>query len=390
MPEKNAIAIIGAGKAGKALLSVLLQIPLIKIKYISDIKKDAPGLILAKRNDIEVIYGKYAEKILKDKDIDMIFEVTGSDEVFNYLQKNKLPECNIMNYSMSKIIFFLLNSQQDVAKELRQYKLKLAERVIERTDELEKANYQLKEQIDLQQKLNEKLQQINNEKTKYLLNATHQLKAPFAAIQSYVDILIEGYADHISDKVLVVLEKIKIRCTLLTSLIRKMLELANLNSAVEENISVQKENLIDLIEKIIDDQASILENHKITVEFPHSGQKENINCNRELIETMIGILLENAINYSFDNSTIEITVEVDIKNRTIFSINDHGIGIEEKNFSRIFNEYFRSYSAAEKYKNGTGLGLPIAKRIAEFHHTEILVDSIPGKGATFIVPFRKS
>jgi len=389
MSDRNSIAIIGAGKAGKALLSVLLQIPLIKIKYISDIKTDAPALILAKRNDIEVIMGKNVGKILNDNEIDMIFEVTGSDEVFHYLQKNKHPDCNIMNHSMSKVIFFLLNSQQDVAKELRQYKLKLAERVIERTDELEKANYQLKEQIDLQQKLNEKLQQINNEKTKYLLNATHQLKAPFAAIQSYVDILIEGYADHISEKVLSVLEKIKVRCILLTGLIRKMLELANLNSAVEENISVQKENLADLIKKVIDDQASILEKHKLSIDFTHGGQEENINCNRELIETMIGILIENAINYSFDNGTIEITVEEDIKNRLIFSINDHGIGIEEKNFSRIFNEYFRSYNAAEKYKNGTGLGLPIAKRIAEFHQTEILVDSIPGKGATFIVPFRK-
>lgn len=390
MAETNTVAVFGAGRAGKALLSVLLKIPGLKVKYICDIDPEAPALILARRNDVIIHLGHNASEVLKDREVDMIFEVTGSDNVFRYLQENKHPHCNIMNASMAKIIFFLLNAQQDVARELREYKLKLAERVIERTDELEKVNYQLKEQIDIQSRLNEKLQQINNEKTKYLLNATHQLKAPFAAIQSYTDILIEGYADHISEKALTIIGKIRNRCNLLSGLIRKMLELANLNSAVEENIPMKNESLGELVEKAVSEEAAVLEKRHITINFQQNDSGDLIFCNREQIETLLGILIENAVNYSFDDSYIEIALEEDRNNRLVLSISDHGIGIEEKNLSRIFNEYFRSYEAAEKYENGTGLGLAIAKRIAEMHRTDILVDSAKGEGSTFLIPFRKA
>jgi len=387
MSEPNTIAIIGAGQAGASLLSILIQIPGIRIKYVSDINPDAPGIALAKKHDIEVHLDPKSEKILKDPAIDMIFEVTGKEKVFNHLQNEKMLSCNIMCSSMAKIIFYLLNSQQDVAHELREYKLKLAERVIERTDELERVNYKLKEQIDLQHGLNEKLQTINNEKTKYLLNATHQLKAPFAAIQSYVDILIEGYSDSLSEKVLTIMNKIKSRCELLTNSIRRMLELANLNSVVEENISKSPEKLNGIIKKVISDESGILEKRNISIIFTSSTENDQILCNKDQIETMLTILIDNAVNYSPDDSKIEITLDLDSKKRIIFNISDSGIGIEEKNLRLIFNEYYRTYRAADKFENGSGLGLSIARRIARLHQTDIFVDSNPGVGSTFMIPF---
>ncbi|MBI9097082.1 MAG: hypothetical protein JEY91_01330 [Spirochaetaceae bacterium] len=387
MSRTNTIAIIGAGKAGKSLLTILLQIPGIHVKYMCDSDPQAPGLLLAKRNDVIIQQDPKSEEILNDPEIDMIFEVTGSEDVFDYLQNNKRPSCNIMNASMAKVIFFLLNSQQEVAKELREYKLKLAERVIERTDELEIVNKELKNQIEIQRSLNDKLQEINNEKTKYLLNATHQLKAPFAAIQSYVDILIEGYTDNLSDKVLSIMKKIKSRCVLLSTLIRRMLELANLNSAVEENIIMKNQNLNDIVRKVINSESGIVEKRNIAIEFTAKEDDNSIICNGEQIETLIQILVDNAINYSYDDSEIEITIDRDSSDRIIFSVKDYGIGIEEKDLRSIFKEYFRSYKAVEKYDNGTGLGLAIARRIARLHQSDVLVDSIPGKGSTFMVPF---
>ncbi|MDA3809849.1 MAG: HAMP domain-containing sensor histidine kinase [Spirochaetaceae bacterium] len=388
MSKSNTIAIVGAGTAGFSLLSILLQIPGIDVKYVSDINQNAPGLILAKRNDIEIDHDPKARKILEDPEIDMIFEVTGKEEVFNHLQNEKLPSCNIMYASMAKIIFYLLNSQQEVTRELRDYKLKLAERVIERTDELENVNIQLKEQIDLQSHLNEKLQEINNEKTKYLVNATHQLKAPFAAIESYADILIEGYADDLSEKVLKIMHKIKARCMYLSRSIKSMLELANLNSAIEENIQMEENNLIPIVEKVISSEAGILEKRKISIFFTENTDRDKILCNLNQIETLIQILVDNAINYSHENSTIEISIDHDSRERTILSITDHGIGIEEKNLSLIFKEYFRTYNAVSKYDKGTGLGLSIARKIARLHHSDVLVDSKIGKGSTFMIPFQ--
>lgn len=321
---------------------------------MSDINRDAPGLVLARRNDIEIHFDPAAAKILEDPDIDMIFEVTGSEELFSYLQDKKQPNCNIMCASMAKIIFFLLNSQQEVSRELREYKLKLTERVIARTDELEEVNLQLKEQINLQQTLNNKLQEINNEKTKYLLNATHQLKAPFAAIQSYIEILIEGYTDVFSEKVIQVLQRIRSRCILLSTLIRQMLELANLNSVVEENIKKENYSLIKIITKVINSETAILEKRNIIIKVSDKTEKDLIFCNVEQIEILIQILVDNAINYSFDNSEIEIIVDNDSNHRLVLIVRDNGLGIEEENLTGIFKEYFRTYNAAKHYNNGSG------------------------------------
>ena len=390
MSNSNTIAIIGAGHAGFSILTILLQIPGIQVKYVCDVNPDAPGIKLAVQNNIKVINDLKADEVLKDPVIEMIMELTGDDDIFNYLQENKLPSCNIMCASMARIIFFLLESQQKVTKELREYKLKLAERVIERTDELEKVNIQLKEQVNIEQSLNDKLQEINNEKTKYLLNATHQLKAPFAAIQSYVDILLEGYADVLSEKSQNVVRKIQARCILLSSSIKHMLELANLNSMVEENIVFKNENLSLIVENVIKSEAGILEKRNIFINFTHKEIFTPISCNADQIETLIQILIDNAVNYSHDNSKIDVTIDLDSRNRIVLSITDYGIGIEAKNLKLIFNEYFRGYNAAKQYDNGTGLGLAIAQKIARIHHGDIFVDSRLEMGSTFMIPFKKA
>ncbi len=381
------IAIIGAGKGGKAILSVLLKIQGIRIKYICDVDPDAPGFLLAKKNDIECIIGSEATRILEDPEVDLIFEVTGSEEVFSYLQEHKSRDCNIMGASTAKIMWHLLDTQQRITSELRLYKLKLAEMVIDRTDELEIANRNLHQQLIEYQALNKKLQEINDEKTKYLLNATHQLKAPFAAIQSYVDILLDGYTDILSGKTLQIIQKIRARCEFLSTSIRRMLELANLKSCVEENIRMSVELLQDIVEKSLTLFSGILNRRNIDLTFQAVTDSSRIECNREQIETLVQILIDNAINYSEDNSTILVAISHDAQKRVVLTISDNGIGIKEEHLKRIFDEYFRSNNAVRKNKNGTGLGLSIAKRIAQIHRTDIFVDSTLGEGSVFRVAF---
>jgi len=69
-------------------------------------------------------------------------------------------------------------------------------------------------------------------------------------------------------------------------------------------------------------------------------------------------------------------------------IKDQGIGIAEKNLSKIFNEFFRSNNAVDFHNNGTGLGLSIAKEIAAIHNTNIQVESVLGQGSCFSVIFQ--
>src|SRR4030042_4278157 len=247
--NEGAIALIGAGNGGLALLKVLLEIPGVKIKYVCDINPDAVGVLFAKNHHMQCITNY--QEIITNKDINLIFEATGDPQVFKNLSENKSPNTSLIGADGSKIIYNLLDSYDEINRNLNEYKTNLEEKIIERTEELEKANVKLAKEMLEYEKINQILQDMNNEKTKYLLYATHQLKAPFAAIQSYVDIIIDGYAGEISQRTRDIVLKIKQRCELLSNVIKEMLELAKLKSRDFMDINLDKINIIPILSSVV-------------------------------------------------------------------------------------------------------------------------------------------
>ncbi len=383
----SSIAIVGAGKGGAAILNVLLQIPGVKVKYVCDINPSAEGVILAKKHNIRIITELRGSEIVRDRSLNLIFEATGNRKIYEYLQENADQRCTVLGAVGARVLFYLLESQQKITEELKHCKTILSEKVMERTEELEKSNMELQNKINEYQELNRKLQQINDEKTRYLVNATHQLKAPFAAIQSYSELLLEGYADTLSPKAEEIVTKIRDRCLLLSKSIREMLELANLNSFVEENLEITRENLNSIVEKTIEGFTPAAEVKNIRIRFNPEMEKILIPVNRKQIEALVHILLENAVNYSPENSDIDVITGKTDNGKPFLAVRDRGIGIEEKNLKNIFKEYFRTNRAVRQSRSGSGLGLAIAKRIAELHRADITVDSTAGKGSVFTVEF---
>ena len=99
-------------------------------------------------------------------------------------------------------------------------------------------------------------------------------------------------------------------------------------------------------------------------------------------------MLENAINYSPSNSVIKIITKKIEGPRLYIGIEDQGIGIPEKNLDNVFNEFFRSNNAVDFHKNGTGLGLSVAREIVNIHNASIDVESVLEKGSCFSVAFK--
>ncbi|MHC4874547.1 MAG: sensor histidine kinase [Planctomycetota bacterium] len=301
----------------------------------------------------------------------------------------KNPAINLIGSSTTKIIFYFLESQKNVTNELQEYKGKLEEKIIERTDEIENANLQLQEKVYEFELLNDKLKLISDSKTKYLLHATHQLKAPFAAIQSYTDILLQGYAGKLPDRAVSMIDKIKVRCDRLSSAIKNMLELANLTSCLEENIKMEVLSLSEIIPSIIESFSAAAKAKNIELIYNRLIDADMIKCNKEQIFMMIDNAIDNAINYSRTDSEININTGTTPDARIYLEVVDNGIGIPEDNVDKVFNEFFRSNNAADHYSGGTGLGLPIVKRIADIHRCKIEVESEVNKGTSIKFIFQK-
>jgi signal transduction histidine kinase len=378
--KTEVIAIIGAGKGGTAILEMLLKMTGVVVKHVCDVNPSATGMILARQHAIQC-HAQMAE-ICRDKEVDLIFEVTGRNEIFAQISSQKQANTRVIGSEDARIIFHLLDIQQDISDRLEDNNLILERRVLERTMELEKANTELEKKIIEHEKLNEKLLQINNEKTKYLMNATHQLKAPFAAIQAYADLILDGYAGKIPPMTLDIIKKIRERCALLTEAIKDMLELANLKSLVRANVKFEACPLDGIIASAVNHLAGLAAAREIKIDFP-APVNTNVRCNRNQILILLSNLLENAIYYSPRKATVAIAVKNEPDHSIRISVTDHGIGIDEKFQSRIFDEYFRTNKAVEVNEIGNGLGLAIAKEIAHIHDTAIELESSPGKGSTF-------
>lgn len=101
------------------------------------------------------------------------------------------------------------------------------------------------------------------------------------------------------------------------------------------------------------------------------------------IEQILTIFAENAVKYSPENSKVEINFSKD-KKRAVFEVRDYGEGISRVDQQKIFEQFYRSDSARTRGENsGYGLGLAIAKSLAEKNNFEIKLESELGKGSKF-------
>jgi len=232
---------------------------------------------------------------------------------------------------------------------------------------------------------NRRLIAAQEERSRHMLATTHQLKAPFAAIYSNAQLLLQGYCGDIPDEASQVIQRITARCRRLTAEIQEMLQLANLSSTSQQSLPRTKIVSTELLMWCI-------------------SQVEPIACERGIVfkvdirpVAMIGTedhfkmlfvnLLSNAVNYSYRNGQVQICCYRGPNSEPVVTIADNGIGIPANKLHRIFEEYYRTKESAQHNKESSGLGLAIVKHVAELYGIRIRVESRPGFGTKFELKF---
>jgi len=230
---------------------------------------------------------------------------------------------------------------------------------------------------------------IDKEKTQSTLVATHELKAPFAAIKSYVFTLRDGYCGPLPDKAQNVVARIGDRCDQITDRIKDIIHLSNLRTLVVTEMNLVPVNLIEVVSEEALDGALIAEPRKIRIiNLAEKMPPVYIMGSHDHLKSLFSNLIQNAINYSPDNiGRVVISVEA-FPDEAVVSVQDNGIGIPENALEKIFNDHFRSKNAVAHHSGGTGLGLSIVKEIVVLHGASIQVESIVGRGSSFAVRFR--
>ncbi len=221
------------------------------------------------------------------------------------------------------------------------------------------------------------------ERAKHMLQTTHQLKAPFAAIHANTQLLLGGYSGTLPDQSRRLVERISARSRMLSQQIQEMLQLANLRSRSQTD---QVPVLIELHELI-----------RGSVErFEPTAAMRGIRIQAELapvrmwgiedfLKMLVDNLLSNAISYSYNDAVVEVTCGSIDDGESCFTVRDYGIGIPPEKLPKIFQDYYRTSEATQHNRAATGLGLAIVRLIANTLRISVMVESAPGWGTRFSV-----
>jgi signal transduction histidine kinase len=232
---------------------------------------------------------------------------------------------------------------------------------------------------------NRRLIAAQEERSRHMLATTHQLKAPFAAIYSNAQLLLEGYCGQLTDEALQVTQRITSRCRRLTTEIQEMLQLANLSSASQQPLARTKMGSTELLLWCKSQVEPIARERSI--DFKVDLQPVPLMGTEDHFKMLFINLLSNAITYSHRNSHVYISCRRGPNSEPVITIADDGIGIPAEKLPHIFEEHYRTKEAVRHNKESSGLGLAIVKHIAEMYKIRIRVESRPGSGTKFELTF---
>ena len=229
---------------------------------------------------------------------------------------------------------------------------------------------------------------LDKEKAQSTLLATHELKAPFAAIKSYVYTLRDGYCGPLPEKAQAVIERIGDRCDQITNRITDIIHLSNLRTLMVTNANLVPVDLMAILAEEAREGSLIGRPRGVQVLNLAEYYPPIFVMGSALhLKTLFSNLIHNAVNYCRDNiGRIVISIE-STPGKVAVSVQDNGIGIPKENLNKIFDDHFRSKNAVVHYPGGTGLGLSMVKEIVVLHGASIQVESIVGRGSSFTVRF---
>ncbi|MFC1691899.1 sensor histidine kinase [Candidatus Latescibacterota bacterium] len=237
-------------------------------------------------------------------------------------------------------------------------------------------------------KTNKRLLEIQREKTRHLLRITHELKSPFAAIDANIQLLLKGYCGVFPDKALKVLERISNRSKKLGQEIQEMLQLVNLHSVKKDTLCWKKLDLAEIIRWCMVQVLPLAEKRKIV--FDKELEQAYVVAVEDHMKMLLVNLISNAVIYSYEKGRVRVYCRPSTETGPVITIKDRGIGIPGDKLPKIFDEYYKTDEAVRHNKNSTGLGLAIVKNVAQVHHINVRITSIPKEGTKFELVFPSS
>ncbi len=236
--------------------------------------------------------------------------------------------------------------------------------------------------LEMQRIKTEELEALDNLKSRFFANISHDFRTPLSLILAPV----EALKDSVSPTVKRQLDVIQRNAAMLLKLVNQLLELSRMESG-NMTLKCTSQDIVSLAKGILWSFQAAADKKQIQLHFDSECDQIELYFEQEKIEQVLINLIANAIRYTPQEGILGVTIRtLRERDRSCLEIQvcDSGPGIPKDKLPRIFDRFFQGDSESHEY-DGAGIGLSIAKEFVELHHGQIHVNSMVGKGSTFCV-----
>ncbi|WP_372886482.1 sensor histidine kinase, partial [Shimia sp.] len=218
-------------------------------------------------------------------------------------------------------------------------------------------------------------------KTEFLATISHELRTPLTSITGSLGLISSGALDKAPEKRASVLKIANDNCDRLSILIEEILSLQTLESD-EVGFNFEPLPLAEFLPEVAELMRAQSAKANITLDLAPIEDGLVVSADQDRLLELMKNLLTNAVNFSAPDTRVTISARKS-GDTAVISVADQGIGIPEADRERIFEKFTQLASSDHREVGGTGLGLNIARQIAEKHRGRLECDSTLGEGSTF-------
>ncbi|MDP6503034.1 MAG: ATP-binding protein, partial [Planctomycetota bacterium] len=258
-----------------------------------------------------------------------------------------------------------------------------------RQKELATANRELDDTnrgiLALNEELDEKMETLRRAdelKSKFLSNMSHEFRSPLNSILALSRLLLERMDGELNAEQERQVELISNSCNDLMVLVNDLLDLAKIESGKTE-VKVSEFDLNDLLSALRGMMRPLATNDEVDLIVEDPGAIPPLRTDEGKVSQILKNLISNALKFTESGEVRVRTEMVDDETAVAFAVQDTGIGIPVELQESIFQEFTQVTGSFQARATGTGLGLPLARRLAELLGGSLNVVSEPGKGSTF-------
>ena len=231
----------------------------------------------------------------------------------------------------------------------------------------------------------EQLEKQNEMRRELTQNIAHELKTPVASILGYTDTILDN-PDITDETKMQFVQRTNAQARRLTALLQDVSTLNRMDFAPEV-LTMERVDISALVADIVEETAFAVQSKQMKL---NNCMPEDvcIHANWSLIYSIFRNLVDNAINYSGEGTTIDISAE-DQGSLWAFSFHDNGVGVPEEHLPHIFERFYRIDKSRSRQMGGTGLGLAIVKNAVLLHGGQIAVRTADSGGLQFDFTLKK-